>query len=112
MISVEKRQQIERRVVRSLAVELIDAGYVLSVNDGEEVHQRTTNVDTILEQVFAVDESHIHVHASMLSPNSAMEGWFYIVLGNDGWDAICDYTTNLDGKFPKTESLIDVLSGE
>lgn len=24
------------------------------------------------------------------------EGWVYVVMGNDGWDVISDYTTNLE----------------
>jgi hypothetical protein len=53
-----------------------------------------------MEEAFAGDDCHIFVHASegeiLIENRINSIGWVYCVFGNDGWDVISDYTTNLD----------------
>jgi hypothetical protein len=82
----EKRQAIERKVIRHLIRTAKAHGYALTkVFDGEESVKCQTETDA-MDTVFSVDESTIYFkHPDELNVKCAV-----IVLGNDGWDAISD----------------------
>lgn len=87
-MNVEKRQEIERKVVRHLIRTMKAHGWIAEkVNDGEERVRCHTETE-VIDNVFGVDESRVHFH------NNATGDWcvVFIVLGNSGWDAICDYS--------------------
>ena len=99
------RQTTERRIVSAAVKALLAAGYKLSVSlergyDTAEMLKGSRNKARIMAEAFAGDECHIFVHEKDAEPivkgqvNSI--GWIFCVLGNDGWDIISDYTTNLE----------------
>jgi hypothetical protein len=91
-MDVQKRIEIERRVVRKLVRVAKAAGWeVPAVNDGEELVRCQTEAD-VLDAVFSVDESSIRFRKEI--DGKAVTCSAYIVLGNDGWDAICDHSTH------------------
>jgi hypothetical protein len=90
MSNVENRQEIERKVVRHLVRTMKAAGWdAFSVDDGGEIVKTRTEAE-VMDTVFSVDESTIRfrkgstVHVAV------------IVLGNDGWDCIADYSFSDD----------------
>ncbi|MES0134460.1 hypothetical protein NKJ88_05755 [Mesorhizobium sp. M0016] len=89
-----KRQEIERQVAKRAIKELLEAGYLLGVNDGEEtVIERSTDADAIFKEMFATDEDYLLVYRPGETVHFAYV-WF--IYGNSGWDVISDYTTNLE----------------
>jgi DNA-binding transcriptional regulator LsrR (DeoR family) len=85
---LDKRMAMERRMVRKLIRTAKDHGFaVTKVDDGEEVTKCTTEAQAI-DAVFAVDESTIRFK----HPDQPRSHCAWIVLGNDGWDCIADWS--------------------
>lgn len=85
-MNVEKRQEIERKVVRHLIRTMKKNDWlVYYVHDGEERCQCLTEKD-VMDAVFSVDESRIIFKKGTCSRTAV------IVLGNDGYDCIADHS--------------------
>jgi len=87
-MTLEKRMELERRVVRKLIRVAKEHGWTcVAVDDGEE-RVRCDGEAEAMDAVFAVDESVMRFkHADHKATHCAV-----IVLGNDGWDAIADWS--------------------
>lgn len=86
------RQSIERSICRRIVKDAIAAGLRVSVHDGEEyVICRSKSVDKVMALLMATDEERLFFSAE----DGKRMGWVYLVYGNDGWDVVNDYTTNL-----------------
>lgn len=93
MSSIEKRMEVERQVVRHLIRTAKKHGYaVTKVYDGEDM-EKVADESQAMEVVFSVDECHIYFK----HPEEPKAHCVFIVLGNDGWDAICD--SSMGGKW-------------
>lgn len=117
-VSVRPRVRIEKRIIRKLIADLLQAGYRLSVFDGEEETPKhsewgTTDARILLKAVYETDEDYIYVYhqpsANGLLPQSA--GWVRLVYGNSGWDVICDYTVNLETALAGVNALASQIEG-
>jgi hypothetical protein len=88
------RQEVERKIASALIQEALDAGYHISVNNGgdKDEIQPSTKKDVILNAMFATDEEHLLFY----NEEGKKVGWVWFVYGNDGYDVISDYTTNLE----------------
>lgn len=98
-------RELEERIVKKLVQDALAIGYRLSVSlergyDIDEMLLGATDETLILKEAFAGDECHIFFHAvgDELTEDGKVvsSGWVYLVLGNEGWDVISDYTTNLE----------------
>lgn len=98
-------RRLEKRVVRRFVKDALAAGHRLAVSlergyDLKEMLLGSRDVDKIMEEAFAGDQAHIFVQPAegptVEDGIVVSEGWVYIVLGNEGWDVISDYTTNLE----------------
>jgi hypothetical protein len=106
----EKRIAIERRIAKAVAKDLIAAGFQVTVNDGEEdVLERSTNVLAILGAMFSTDWDYLRVYLPGKRP---VQGYVHIVYGNDGYDVVSDYTTNLEDVLKASTALADKLETE
>lgn len=86
-VALPKRQQTERRLVWSLLKHLQEHDWTVHVvDDGEEFIQTSNHLE-VMEHVFSVDESNIRVRKA-----GGRRHIICFVLGNDGWDAIADYS--------------------
>lgn len=108
--AIKRRIAVEKAVVRAFVKSALEAGYRLSVSlergfDPDVMAENKvlgiTDRRKIMAEAFAGDEAHIFVHepeGRVLDDDGRLvtRGWVYIVLGNDGYDVISDYTTNLD----------------
>lgn len=88
-MNIEKRIEIEKKVVRKLVRKMKAAGWMaINVFDGEETVPVSSETE-VLDNVFAVDDSRI-VFRKAVAPFAPMRRTAVIVLGNDGWDCIAD----------------------
>ena len=93
MSMVKMRQEVERKIAKALIVDALKAGFVVSVDNGEDETKKFDDVKSILDAMFLTDEEHLH----MWNPSNGRQvGWVFLVYGNDGWDVISDYTVNLE----------------
>lgn len=104
-MTIEKRQAIERRIVRKLVADALKAGYALSVNDGGEELAITDSRDAkaVLAALMNTDEDYLILR------QGEDKGWVRLVYGNDGWDVICDCTLNLEDVLAGVEALADQI---
>lgn len=94
-MSVKARIKLETEIVTKAIDCLLKAGYALRVNDGEvTTTPRTTDRDVLLKAIQTTDEDYLYVYKSVAAEPKI--GWVRLTYGNDGWDVISDYTTNLE----------------
>jgi hypothetical protein len=105
--AIKARQQVERRIIRQIVKDAIAAGYSVSVFDGEETTVRQSRtVSKIMAAVLTTDEDHLFIH----QPGEARRwGWVRLVYGNDGWDVVNDYSTNLEALMGNANRLAEEL---
>lgn len=114
-MNTEQRLKIERRIARQCMKDLLDAGFLITVFDGEDFPLRkSNNAKDILDAMFSVDEDVLYVHKRPDVADAPMErvGWVQFIYGNDGWDVIADYTTNLESALKPTFALAEKIEKE
>lgn len=98
-------RKAETAIVGRFVDDALAAGYQISVSlergyDIEDMLLASTDRKKIMEEAFAGDEAHLFIHEAGKPAIEAGRinsiGWVFIVLGNDGYDVICDYDTNLE----------------
>ena len=102
--TIKARQRIEQTIALVTAQALLDAGFLLGVNDGEETTLRySRDLDKVQAALFTTDEDYLLVYedADQDDPLNVVEDdradyWVRFVYGNDGWDVISDYLTALE----------------
>lgn len=93
-MNIEKRQEIERKVVRHLIRTMKAHGWIISrINDGGDFDEDSINPNETeaMDAVFSVDESTIYFH-KRLDASHGMTHFAQIILGNDGYDCIADHS--------------------
>lgn len=106
----EQRQEIERKIAVQCINDLHNAGFAITVDDGEmRVVVASLDHNTVLEAMMTTDIDWLRVSP----PGVKVEtGWVMFVYGNDGFDVISDYTTNLEPYLAKTFTLAEQLEGQ
>ena len=107
------RVLMERAIVRRVCIDLVAAGYMLRLHDGEFwATKRTTDVAVIMKQLMGCDtESLIVTKADPEADGKFLRfGSIDLVYGNDGHDVICDYTTNLEDALAGATAYADALA--
>ena len=86
-MKLETRMDIERKIVRKLVRVMKKHGWVVEyVNNGGEAEVCKTE-KAVMNAVFAGDDARIYFKNA-----AGRRHWAFIVLGNDGYDCICDYS--------------------
>jgi hypothetical protein len=88
-----KGRELEEQIVRRTVRALLDAGYVLSVDDGDAYNlpvEKSTDFEEVLEAMMNVDIDGLY------ADKDGKREWIRFVYGNDGWDVIQDYTIGLE----------------
>lgn len=91
-MNLAKRKELERRLVRKLLRSAKAAGWTVAFVDDGEVRQPAKTEEEAMAAVFSVDESRIWFNKFMDA--RLVRCCAFIVLGNDGWDAIADHSTH------------------
>lgn len=110
-MTLEQRMEIERKVVLFLLQTMRSHGWEpYRINDGGEPDEdiRPTNDDEAMDAVFAVDEARIYFRKPS-DTEKFMYRSAYIVLGNDGWDAIADHSVSSARFDDDFEKIMDLL---
>jgi ribosomal protein S8 len=104
-MNVQKRQKIERKIVRAILTKAKKEGYIISLDNGEEIIKLSplNSIKAMLEQCFSVDEEHI-----MLKKDGHKK-YIFLVYGNTGHDVICDYSTSLDEFISPIEDMCEKI---
>lgn len=97
------RMKIERKIVLMCAKSLIQAGYNIAVNDGEETTLLSTNnIKAIEEALFTTYEDYF-----LTSKQGFRDSFVRFIYGNDGPDVINDYGTSLEHIMSKVNDFAD-----
>lgn len=90
-MNVEQRIEIERKVVRHMIRTLKANGWVLDCIDNGDGEDLKVDTETeAMEEIFAVDEARVY-----FTKGGKTHGVF-LVMGNDGYDVICDHSYPID----------------
>jgi hypothetical protein len=107
-MNVQARIAVERSIVKEVIKAALAAGYLLTVNDGEEDTLIASDKSSaIVSAMFTTDEDRLWF-VDKTTRNKI--GWVYFIYGNDGYDVINDYTTNLEEVLASANHLADELS--
>jgi len=92
-----QRIAVEQEIVTRTVDALLAAGYMLQTDIQEDPRPKLPTRDraAILSEMMAVDDEFLGVYLNQLAVGSSA-GWVRFVYGNDGYDVISDYTTNLE----------------
>jgi hypothetical protein len=109
--TIARRQQVERSIVRATIKAAIAKGFELvAVSNGEDFVE-TTSVRRAMVVAFECDEAHVYFRKPG-SEYSHWSSWFFVVLGNEGWTVISDYTVDLEVAVRDTEPLVEKYEAE
>lgn len=97
--------EIEAEIMQRVIDDAIAAGYALTVHDGGgNTVTASRDREAVFKALRTTDEDFLK-----LSRDDQDFGWAMFVYGNDGWDVIADYTTNLDAIVKGAEAIADRL---
>lgn len=88
--SVKHRARMEVTICRLLLNSIVAAGCSAGVDDGDGDLQ-LGDTSKMLSAIFGVDEATVEVYR-----DRNFIGTVSLVMGNDGWDVVSDYTTSLE----------------
>jgi hypothetical protein len=111
MSSVKMRQLVEREIANAIVDSLLESGFLISVDNGDNNGNefeiaKSRDRRAIKAALMQTDEEHLHVYLA----DGKKFGWVYLVYGNDGWDVMSDYTTNLEqfvGEGSSVQKIVD-----
>lgn len=109
------RIRVEQRIVIKTVNALLKAGYTLNVYNGgdeNELSNPTRDKAALLGALMNTDDDYLMVYTNPEPETEYKDvGWVRFVYGNDGWDVISDYTTNLDKQLEPIEEFANKLGG-
>lgn len=109
-VAVRSRIAIERRIVSSLVHEFGEQGFTFLIDDGDNSEYIPANSESsALDALMNTDEDQLGIVDPKVSKIRPI-GWIKLTYGNDGWDVMSDWHTNLDQYMPKTLALVEELS--
>jgi hypothetical protein len=96
----------EERIARMLIACLLDAGYTVSVYDGEEFAlKRSRDADTIIAALASTDHDVLHARDA----GGVHRGTVLLIWGN-GTDLISDYSVKIETVIAPVNAFADMLS--
>lgn len=111
--AIAKRQDAEKRIVTELVRELLNHGFYLSTDNGEDDMCPVSNREkSVLDGLFQCDEEFIRVLRKYDDGAFKLAGTILLVYGNDGWDVIADYHTSLEPFMKSTQELAESIMEE
>jgi len=117
-MGVKMRQEVERKIAVAAIKQLLAAGFVIGVNDGEETTlSYSRDAKKIEAALFTTDEDHLLVYEDR-NPDASLPveqdcvaiGWVRFIYGNSGWDVLSDYSTNLEQHLTEADKIANHYS--
>ena len=101
MIKVE----MEAKIVVSCVYELLEHGFLLSVDNGGDDYEinRSSDGEAVFAKLMKKPEERL-----IAIKDDNLFGWVHFVYGNSGYDVICDMTVSLASYTVKTQALSEV----
>lgn len=101
---LEKRIAIEKAIAAQIVNELIEHGFILSINNGGDDFEIdfTNDSSKVIAAMFATDEDTI---CAINNEKKINQCHVWLVYGNDGYDVISDYSVKLEPYMIKTMNL-------
>lgn len=93
---IRQRILVERAIIRRAVRDILAAGFVVTVYDGEEFAlKRSSSMDQIMANIGQCDEEWIYAVAPTAREDGKYTriGGVLLVHGNGGWDVMADYST-------------------
>lgn len=93
--AIRQRILIERAIVRRAVRDIVAAGYMVRVHDGETwATGLEKSVDAVMAEIGQCDEERLYVWNPSTTPgqDGNYAGSIFLVYGNDGWDVMADHT--------------------
>lgn len=118
-MSVKLRQELEQRIAEAVIDRAIESDYRIAVSlargyDTDEMLLGSRDKEAIMKEVMAGDDCHVFVQPAegptIKDGQVVSFGWVYFVFGNDGYDVVSDYTTNLEPVMDRANALADKYS--
>lgn len=110
MCSPAVRMRVEADIMKRTVEALLLAGHTLSVIDyGDGPEAPTGPIGTaaeIMDLLHLSDDERVYWRR----PDDLGLSWVYFVYGNDGWDVLADYTTDLEKVLAPVNAYADTLS--
>lgn len=107
-----QRISIEQDIATRTVDALLAAGYALQTDmmDDPRPAAPTRNRDEILAELMLVDEEFLGAfELGRKDRDKRPDGWVRFTYGNDGWDVMSDYTTNLESVLAPVNAYADSL---
>ncbi len=102
---------IETQIIKATIDALLKDGYLLSVNDSEEITiSRSADPDAIFAAMKTSDEDFLMTHRrppAQARVSAVGAGWVRFIYGNDDTEVINDYTVNLE---PVMAPIFDMIT--
>ena len=111
-MNVEERRKIESKIVRRVIRSLLKQGLFLNVYNGGEGHELpkpSKKFTEIVKALFATDDEYLMVARSD-ADNGQAYGYVRLIYGNDGWDVIADYSSNLEKYMGEINAYVDEIA--
>lgn len=100
----------EKSVVARCIADLLDAGFCLTVYDGEEYAVTDSrDANTVMDAMGTTDEDRIYVRLFPISRKVGFHGWVNFIYGNSASEVISDNTVNMESVLKRTFELCDNL---
>jgi hypothetical protein len=112
---IAARQAIEVAIVKRIVKDALKAGYTLDVDDGGDrlAVWGSTSAKEVLAALINTDEDRLILRKLDATGDTLIEkGWVRLVYGNDGWDVVNDYTTNLEDVLAGANALAEKLESK
>ena len=108
MLTNERRQMAEREIVQATIEAALKRGFKLhSVDNGEEdTLVSAWDWEIAMQYAFECDSAHVYFTCPDPGPRDHF-AYLFIVLGNEGWTVISEYTMDLEDAVNDTEALVD-----
>lgn len=90
--SVRRRFELEWEVAISIVRAALKAGYLVTVDNGEDATEHLKHITDVMDVMFETDEDTLLFG----KPGTGALGWAKLIWGNSGYDALSDYSTNME----------------
>ena len=114
-MDAQDRHDIEQQIARAAVKSLTDAGYKISVFDGEAFAlTKSADQSAILDAMFSTDGDVLYVYSPPTACNESWEriGTVEFIYGNSGWDVISDNSLSIENVLHSANSLAEKLERE
>jgi hypothetical protein len=106
-MSVKMRQEVERKIATAFVTKAIQSDFALTVDNGDGESKQLLSIKDTLTEMFQGGDDCVYVYKISEKGIPACIGWVWFVYGNDGWDVISDYTTNLESLMGPANKIAD-----